>query len=132
MSPNRFQNPPTKEIPFLLPAASSYSPDRDRKHSHIPSMARGHKQTQLFAPATPPIFLRIAGNPLFKSETLLGYEVGYRTLLTSRFFVDLSLFYNDYNDLTSFGALVFSSETSPPPPRVVATTTFMNGIKGST
>src|SRR5882724_9880534 len=90
------------------------------------------QQTQLFAPAPTPIFLRIAGNPLFKSETLLGYEVGYRTLLTSKFFVDLSLFYNNYNDLTSFGALVFSSESSPPPPRLVATTTFMNGIKGST
>ena len=90
------------------------------------------QQTQLFAPAPTPIFLRIAGNPRFKSETLLGYEVGYRTLLTSRFFVDLSLFYNDYNNLTSLGALVFSSESSPPPPRLVATTTFMNGIKGST
>ncbi len=73
--------------------------------------------TQLFAPTSMPIFVRIDGNPKFKSETLLGYEVGYRRLITPRFYVDVSVFHNNYNDLTSFGALALSVETSPPPPR---------------
>jgi iron complex outermembrane receptor protein len=79
-----------------------------------------------------PFFVRIAGNPKFKSETLLGYEAGYRTLVTSRFYVDLSLFHNNYNNLTSFGSGAFSFESSPPPLRLVATFPWANGIAGST
>src|SRR5882724_6143255 len=83
--------------------------------------------------ATPqPIFIRLAGNREFVSETLLGYELGYRKLVTSRFYVDLSVFHNTYNRLTSFGALNFSVETSPPPLRLIATVPWANGIKGNT
>ncbi len=88
--------------------------------------------TGLVAAAPQPIFIRLAGNPEFVSETLLGYELGYRKLVTSRFYVDLSVFHNSYNSLTSFGALTFSVETSPPPPRVIATVPWANGIKGNT
>jgi len=90
------------------------------------------QQTQLFATTPMPIFLRVVGNPQFKSETLLGYDVGYRNLVTPRFYVDLSLFHNEYNDLTSLGTLVLSVENSPPPLRLVATVPWTNGIKGST
>jgi iron complex outermembrane receptor protein len=79
-----------------------------------------------------PVFLRIAGNPQFVSETMLGYEVGYRKLFMSRFYVDLSLFRNNYDDLTSFGTPTSSFETSPPPLRLVATIPWANGIKGNT
>jgi iron complex outermembrane receptor protein len=79
-----------------------------------------------------PIFIRVAGNPQFMSETLLGYEVGYRTLVTSKFFVDVSLFHNNYNNLTSFGSAKISFENSPPPLRVILTVPWANGIKGST
>jgi iron complex outermembrane receptor protein len=86
-----------------------------------------------FITATPlPIFIRVAGNPQFMSETLLGYEAGYRTLVTSRFYVDLSLFHNNYNNLTSFGSAAFSFESSPPPLRLIITVPWANGIKGNT
>jgi len=62
-----------------------------------------------------PIFIRLAGNPEFVSETLLGYELGYRKLVTSRFYVDLRSSTTVTNNLTSFGALTFSVETSPHP-----------------
>ena len=79
-----------------------------------------------------PVFLRVAGDPRFVSETLLGYEAGYRTLVTSRLSVDLSLFRNKYNDLTSFGSPVFSFESSPPPLRLVITIPWANEVKGNT
>jgi iron complex outermembrane receptor protein len=79
-----------------------------------------------------PVFLRVAGNPRFVSETLLGYEAGYRTLVTSRLYVDLSLFRNKYNDLTSFGLPAFSFESSPPPLRLVITIPWANEVKGNT
>ena len=79
-----------------------------------------------------PVFLRVAGNPRFVSETLLGYEAGYRTLVTSRLYVDLSLFRNKYNDLTSFGSPTLSFESSPPPLRLVVTIPWANEVKGNT
>jgi len=88
--------------------------------------------TGLVTAAPQPIFIRLAGNPEFVSETLLGYELGYRKLVTSRFYMDFSVFHNSYNSLTSFGTLTFSVETSPPPLRVIATVPWANGIKGNT
>jgi iron complex outermembrane recepter protein len=82
--------------------------------------------------STVPIFVRIAGNPKFDSETLLGYEAGYRRLITPQFYVDVSLFHNNYNDLTSFGAFAPSVETSPSPTHVLLTVPWVNGILGST
>jgi iron complex outermembrane receptor protein len=79
-----------------------------------------------------PFFLRIAGNPNFNSETLLGYEVGYRRLITPRLYLDLSLFHNKYNDLTSFGTFAFSVETNPSPAHLLLTLPWANGIMGST
>jgi iron complex outermembrane receptor protein len=88
--------------------------------------------TSLVTTSPLPEFIRIAGNPQFVSETLLGYEVGYRKLVTSRLYVDLSLFRNNYYDLTSFGSATFGFETSPPPLRLVATVPWANGIEGNT
>jgi iron complex outermembrane receptor protein len=79
-----------------------------------------------------PFFLRIAGNPNFNSETLLGYEVGYRRLITPRLYLDVSLFHNKYNDLTSFGPFAFSVETNPSPAHLLLTLPWANGIMGST
>jgi iron complex outermembrane recepter protein len=90
------------------------------------------EQTQLLAATPIPLYLRIAGNPKFRSETSLGYEVGYRTLLTKRCFVDIAAFHNHCNNLTSLGTPVFSFESSPPPLREVATVQWANGIRGST
>jgi iron complex outermembrane receptor protein len=53
--------------------------------------------------SSPPIYLLVSGNPNFKSETVLGYEGGYRQLLTPRLYVDLDVFHGDYDNLQSFG-----------------------------
>lgn len=82
--------------------------------------------------ATPLILLRVAGDPHFKSEPTIGYEGGYRRLIRSNLYVDLSVFHNDYRDLQSFGAPVTSVETTPPPPHLVITIPYTNQISGAT
>jgi iron complex outermembrane receptor protein len=56
--------------------------------------------TEVFAPSTPPFFLR-GGGDRFDSETVVAYELGYRTELTSRLGISISTFFNDYDDLRS-------------------------------
>jgi iron complex outermembrane recepter protein len=79
----------------------------------------------------PPIFICICDNGKFVSETLLGYEVGYRRLITSRLYIDVAGFHNKYNDLQSFGAASLSIENSPPPQHILISVPFVNGIMGS-
>lgn len=88
--------------------------------------------TQLFTTVPLPVYLRVVGNPKFVSETLLGYEFGYRKLLTARLYADIALFHNDQNHLTSFGSPSISFESTPPPLREVATIPWVNGLKGNT
>jgi iron complex outermembrane receptor protein len=80
----------------------------------------------------PLIFICVCDNRKFVSETLLGYEAGYRKLVTSSFYVDLAVFHNHYNDLTSYGAATISIVNSPPPPHILISLPFANGITGST
>jgi len=46
-----------------------------------------------------PLRVEIDGTSNFASETLIAYEVGYRTELTSQMSIDLSLFFNQYDHL---------------------------------
>lgn len=42
---------------------------------------------------------KVHGNQKFKSETVLSYELGYRFWSSDRFYLDLAVFYNQYDDL---------------------------------
>jgi iron complex outermembrane receptor protein len=91
--------------------------------------------TGLVSAAPPyPIFLEVAGNPKFASERLLGYEAGYRTLITSRFYFDISAFFNNYNNLTGFGAASITFAQSPPPSYtyLLITVPWANALIGNT
>jgi iron complex outermembrane receptor protein len=77
-------------------------------------------------------FVNVAGDPTFAPEQLIGYEAGYRALLTSHFYFDFSVFYNDYSNLSSFGNFSYSTEGPPAPPVLLITVPWANGIKGST
>ena len=61
-------------------------------------------------------------SPDFQSEKLIAYEAGWRSQLTPRASVSLSLFYNDYSDL----------RTTSPKPVTVLPITFGNGWEGHT
>jgi iron complex outermembrane receptor protein len=82
--------------------------------------------------ASPPVFLRVVGSKNFRSEQLLGTEVGYRTLLVSKVYVDLSLFRNDYNDLYGYGPGSEYVETSPAPAHIILQEPLANVLKGDT
>ena len=84
----------------------------------------------LVAPAVP-LYVAIAGNPDFQSETLIGAEVGYRTLVSEKVYVDIAGFSNSYDRLAGFGNPVVSSETAPIA-HLRLTLPFENSIDGTT
>jgi iron complex outermembrane recepter protein len=48
---------------------------------------------------TPPVAVFSQGNPNFRSENVISYEMGYRTSFSKSVSLDVTGFYNDYNDL---------------------------------
>jgi iron complex outermembrane receptor protein len=55
---------------------------------------------EFYAPGSPP-FTLLQGNPNFRSEKLLAYELGYRVQVHQELSASLSTFYDDYRDLRS-------------------------------
>jgi iron complex outermembrane receptor protein len=97
-----------------------------------PSRVDAHLRfTALFLPALP-AFLRLTGTESFLSENMLGYEAGYRAYLASTLLLDISVFYNDYDDLLSVEANTPFTEPEPPPPHVVLPVLANNLVRGST
>lgn len=67
-------------------------------------------------PITFPATMRmnVTGNPNFKSEELIAYELGYRTQPSKDFSVDVALFYNDFKNLRTQDASTPSIDSSNP------------------
>jgi iron complex outermembrane receptor protein len=85
-----------------------------------------------FLVANPPIFLRVAGSKSFRSEHLVGTEVGYRALLIRNLYLSFSLFRNDYNDLYGYGQGSEYVEASPAPAHIILQESLANALKGDT
>ena len=83
-------------------------------------------------PLSPPILITVVGNPNFKSEELLAYELGYRAEPTKQVSFDVTAFYNVYDRLEQFvqGAPQFVA--TPPPPHLVIPLTAENSQQGET
>jgi iron complex outermembrane receptor protein len=58
--------------------------------------------TDLFQPA-PPYLGILYGNPDFRSEKLVAFEIGHRATFGQRFSTSIATFFNDYDDLRSTG-----------------------------
>jgi iron complex outermembrane receptor protein len=56
--------------------------------------------TEVFVPAGPPFLLR-GGGDRFDSETVIAYELGYRSEIARRVALSISTFFNDYDDIRS-------------------------------
>jgi iron complex outermembrane recepter protein len=54
------------------------------------------------------LVIKLTGSHQFKSEEVLGYELGYRGTVNAHLFVDVSGFWNQYSQLQSFGPEVVS------------------------
>src|SRR4029077_12290311 len=72
--------------------------------------------TVLLQQANPTIYLRVLGNKNFSSEQLLGTDVGYRTLIAEKLYLDLAVFQNEYNDLYGYGNGTILVENAPAAP----------------
>jgi len=77
-----------------------------------------------------PLLFGIVGNPNFQNEKIYAYELGYRTMLSSKVSVDLVAFYNQYNDLQSIEPGVPFLESDPAPLHLVVPVTYENLLHG--
>jgi iron complex outermembrane recepter protein len=85
-----------------------------------------------FLEASPAVFLRVVGSKSFRSEHLLGTEVGYRRLIGRDFYLAIALFRNDYNDLYGYGPGTEYVETHPSPVHIILQEPLANALKGDT
>lgn len=76
-----------------------------------------------FALYLAPNFPYIEGTDSFKSETVIAYELGWRTQLVKRLSTSLSTYYNTYDHLRS---------AEPGPSPFFIPITFANGVRGET
>lgn len=89
-------------------------------------------ETVAVGPVKVPVFLRVVGSLKFRSERLFGTEIGYRTLVASKLFVDFSAFRNDYNNLYGYGPGTEFLEAAPSPAHLVLQEPLANALKGDT
>ena len=83
-------------------------------------------------PSSLPVLIRVEGNPDFKSEELLAYEVGYRVRPVKEWSFDATAFYNVYDRLRNYVAGAPWLETTPSPPHLVVPLTTENQERGET
>lgn len=79
-----------------------------------------------------PNIVALIGNPDFRSEELLAYEIGYRLQLGSNVSLDIATFYNLYDHLQTLEPGRPFFESAPLPPRVVIPLLFDNLMSGET
>jgi iron complex outermembrane receptor protein len=77
-------------------------------------------EENLYEPGTPP-FTTLQGTSNFESEKLMAYELGYHAQPEHQVVLELSTYYNDYDDIRSVEPI------SPPAPFPVE---LANGLKG--
>jgi len=83
-------------------------------------------------PSNIPMLVSLFGNPNQKNEELTAFETGYRTILTSQFSLDSTVFYNRYRNLVSVEPGAVRLETDPAPVHLLLPESFGNGLFGET
>jgi iron complex outermembrane recepter protein len=89
-------------------------------------------------PGTPPfnsplpVIAAVFGNPQFRSEDLMAYELGYRVQATSSFSADIAAFYNNYSNLRIAQPGTPFVEGSPIPTDLVVPFVASNNMSGGT
>jgi iron complex outermembrane recepter protein len=97
-----------------------------------PSDTDENLQTTTLLSTNPLTFSQTSGNDKFVSETLLGYEAGYRSLMSQNFSIDVAAFYNYYDHLSSTEPGTPFVQTSPQPTHVIDPFIRGNGLLGHT
>ena len=78
-----------------------------------PSLFNTNLRYTSFARANPLSYVLVTGSEDFRSERLVGVEAGYRRLLASQLYLDVTAFHNDYDDLAGFGTYVVTVAPQP-------------------
>ncbi|MDP9053529.1 MAG: TonB-dependent receptor [Acidobacteriota bacterium] len=81
---------------------------------------------------TPLTFARTTGDGRFTSETLIGYEAGYRSLISKSVSLDVAAFYNRYNHLLSLEPGTPYSEAENGTTVSILPYINGNGVRGTT
>jgi iron complex outermembrane receptor protein len=81
---------------------------------------------------TPEILLSTMGNPDLQSEELMAYELGYRLEIAKRWSVDLTGFYNHYDELILPVAGSPTFQPAPFPPHLLVASANQNVGEGHT
>lgn len=79
-----------------------------------------------------PTLLRLLGNPHFRDERLIAYEMGYRTTISDRASIDLAAYFNHYEGLQTTEPGTPFAEATPPPAHIVQPLTYENLMHGET
>ncbi|MBS1814242.1 MAG: TonB-dependent receptor [Acidobacteria bacterium] len=87
---------------------------------------------RLTAMLSPTLEFLVGGNKHFESETLLGYEAGYRQLLTSNFYIDVAGYFNQYKRLQGFLPMTLGVDDEVSPPIAAYKILYGNTTEGST
>ncbi len=74
-----------------------------------------------------PVALSVNGNQAIKSEVQLAYELGYRFTFSQQASLDMTAFYNDYNELRGT-ALGEPSMSGLPPAMIVQQPVYFNNL----
>ena len=73
-----------------------------------------------------PVLVAILGNPHFKNEGLIAYELGYRVEFSTFLSMDLATYYSDYSHQQTSGPGAPFFEATPSPPHLVEPLTIGN------
>ncbi len=76
------------------------------------------------------VLVSLLGNPHFKNEGLIAYELGYRTTVSNHLSVDFAAYYDDYSDQETTEPAAEFLETTPPPVHLVMPSTYENLMHG--
>jgi iron complex outermembrane receptor protein len=114
--------PDTRHSAWASVSRAVRTPSRGERSALFPQAAQP-------GPGGLPILITVVGNSELRSETLLGYEAGYRHQPTERVSVDVAAFYNVHRRLRA-------SETGLPyldpagEPRLILPVSITNGVRG--
>ena len=97
-----------------------------------PSDIEDTLQTTTLLSAVPLAFSQTTGDGKFTSETLLGYNGGYRSLITNNFSLDFAVFFNQYDHLLSLEPVAPFVENDQGTPATIYPYINGNGLKGTT
>ncbi len=97
----------------------------------VRSPARSEHDISFTGGPTNGVFPRIVGTHTFDSETVVAYEGGYRLSPMNRLYLDLTVFYQDYENLLSLSPGAPFTESEPPPPHTVFPLFIANNLHGS-